>query len=143
MKSRSAFFLSSVALFLGLMLTQTGHSSDGHMIDVALWIQGEQQVVNGPIALDSGQGRLEIENSHLFEFQIDPVDDPLAPQGATWLTISMSVWNHETGQWDFITDTLLGAPLGQDQVFTVANADREVTPEASDVYLVATVYLVK
>ena len=125
-----------VMLFWG----QHAIANDGHRVEISLWIAGEPYESETFVELSDGMGTLEVPNSHLLEFSIEPINDVAAPQGSVWLTVGVSTWDASDQSWQHVTDTLLGAPMGQQQVLSLTQPDSEPTPEQSDVYLVATVH---
>jgi len=108
-------------------------------VEISLWLNGEPYEAEQVVELSEGQGVLEIPESHLLTFALEPVADPFAPEGSVWLTVDVSTWDSSTQAWAHVTDALLGAPLGQAVEMSLSRADGEATPESAEIYLIATV----
>ncbi|PKL95113.1 MAG: hypothetical protein CVV18_06715 [Gammaproteobacteria bacterium HGW-Gammaproteobacteria-8] len=94
-------------------------------IESAVWCSGELR----------GQPRLDLAIGETGKFEIDAVDSrwrlqveiepPAATEGAQpdsiWLKVGIE--EQVDGEWEFLTDTMIGQPLGQSGRITVSGTD--------------------
>lgn len=109
--------------------------ANNYELDLSVWISGERQVIDQPLLLDAAGTSLELLDQYRLDLAIEAVNDPLAPDGAVWLTVEIFNWDASTQEWVFFTDTLLGAPMGQKQNLTVSGEDNRSGPKDAALHI--------
>ncbi|HEY7905827.1 MAG TPA: hypothetical protein VIC53_02780 [Wenzhouxiangella sp.] len=128
----------STALGLALLLSSSVLASDYSLI-LDVWVSGEKQAVDQPLPLSHSGASWVIEGQYRIDFSIDPIDDPLAPDGSVWLTADIYDWDGSENDWVFFTDTLLGAPVGQRQALSISSQDGKTGRRGAALYVEALV----
>lgn len=140
-------FALRVALALLSMLVAAGVlAADGeqYMVELELWIDGEERGTPIVVVPPGEQASVEVgDPSGHGGWRIEVLVEPPAisegaPTGATWLNLAV----HELvdGQWEALTDSLLGLREGQPGTMTVVESGVEQgTRENSLVHLTAQV----
>jgi hypothetical protein len=121
---------------------------DQYMVEMALWIDGEQR--GTPILVVPPGERAAVEVSDeggeagwRIELLVkSPAASEGAPTGAIWL--DLAVHERVEGQWELVADSLLGVPEGQTSSMSVVDPGVETgTRENSRVYLTAQASLLR
>lgn len=113
-----------------------------YMVEMELWIDGEQRgtpmliveagkpaelVSTDPDGNNGWKIELEVESPGLAEN---------APSGAIWLHLAVA--ELVSGEWEHLTDALLGVPEGQSSSLSLLDGEGEAGgPDGSRVYLTA------
>ena len=130
--------LSIVCLILIAATGSADETQQRFRIESAVWCSGELR----------GQPRLDLAAGETGEFEIDgagtrwrlqvEVESPSATEGAqpdsVWLKVGID--EQVDGEWEFLTDTMIGQPLGQSGRITVSGADDgESEPGTAPLYV--------
>lgn len=143
-KSRIGTTAATLAFTLLLALSAaTPHAaeetaSNQYRIESAVWCEGELR----------GQPRLTLAPGARDSFEISArdnrwrltveVEPPAQAEGAApeslWLKVDIEQWLD--GEWEFLTDTIIGTPLGRPGKITVMGAsDEDSTPDRAPLYV--------
>ncbi len=138
--ARSLALILAVSLGLGSAVAQAPR----YMVEMELWIDGEQRgtprlVVEAGEAAELMSTDPDAQSGWKIELEVEPPDPSEgAPQGAIWLHIAVA--ELANGEWEHLTDTLLGMPEGQSSSLSLVegggNSDpAPEAPENSRLYL--------
>lgn len=118
--------------------------SDQYMVEMTLWIDGEQRGTPVVIVEPDSPASVEVsdEAGHggwKIELLVEPpAASEVAPAGATWL--NLTIFEQRDGEWEPLADSLLGVREGRTGTMSVVEADGEpATPKNSLVHLSAQV----
>lgn len=112
-------------------------------IELSAWVSGERQTIDQPLFLDASGTSIELGDRYRLDLSIEAMDDPLDPDGSVWLTVDVLSWDGIKQDWVFFTDTLLGAPMGQEQVLSISGEGKDRDSKDPALHLVAVVNLAR
>ncbi len=131
-------------LALGLWAFTAGSAvcaqqGDRYMVDMTLWIDGEQRGTPVVVVEPGAPASVEVSNPSGGGWKIELLVEPpaaseAAPAGATWL--NLTIYEQRDGQWEPLADSLLGVREGRAGTMSVVEAgDKPATPRNSLVHL--------
>lgn len=137
------FFVALVLLAavpgLATALAAPGDTLDGtrYRVETEVWCSGQLRGEPELLLKAGVPGTFEIhspDSSWRLSVEVEP---PQAYEGAPdALWFKVGVEQRVDGQWEFLTDTILGTPLGTPGVITVVeNAEQESNPKTASLYV--------
>lgn len=131
-----------VMSLLGAINASVAETGDRYMVEMELWIEGEQRGTPMVVVEPGEPASVEVSDpSGERGWKIDLlVDPPVAAEGAPVGSIWLNLAVHELrdGEWEPLTDSLLGLREGRTGTMTVVDSDvDQATQENSLVHLSA------
>jgi len=143
MHTNSRTGMIAITLLLALLAAaplaaEEASSDNTYRIESAVWCEGELR----------GQPRLTLSPGARDSFEVSArdsrwrltveVEPPAEAEGAApeslWLKVDIEQWLD--GEWEFLTDTIIGTPLGRPGKITVMGAsDEDSTPDRAPLYV--------
>jgi len=145
---QAAFRLLAMLFVLPAAGSALGVDGSQYMVEMELWIDGEQR--GTPIVVTPAEEPATVEigdpgggDRWKIELVLEPpAASEGAPGGAIWL--NLSVYERRDGEWELLADSLLGVPEGRSATMTVIDAgDGPATRENSLVHLTAQASLLR
>lgn len=126
-------------VFCAVLALGSSALANSYSLVLDVWVSGEQQTIDKPLLVHASGSSWVLEDQYRFDFAIEDIDDPMAPDGSVWLTIDLYNWDAAEQDWVFFTDTLLGAPMGEAQVLSISGHEGQTAPEEAALYIKAVV----
>jgi len=132
------FFVVLAALFALTSPLSAAEAGALYRVESAVWCSGDLR----------GQPRLDLSPGASESFEIDagderwrlrvevepPSEHEGAAPGSVWLKVDIEQW--VDGGWQFLTDTMIGTPLGEPgRITVVGESEAESTPELAPLYV--------
>ncbi|WP_376690751.1 hypothetical protein [Wenzhouxiangella sp. EGI_FJ10409] len=145
---RSAAIFLFATLSIALVGSAAASGDDRYMVEMELWIDGEQRGTPLVVLPPGEQGSVEVRNEEgdqgwKIEVLVEaPAATQSAPLGSTWL--NLAVHELQDGEWNLLADSLLGVPEGRSTSMSVVGSEVEqATRENSRVHLSARASLMR
>lgn len=146
MKFRAALLLFTLSLpAIAQMDTMDGGEAPRYRIESAIWCSGELHGQPELLLSPGVPGTFEIdgpepESSWRLSLEVEP---PGEAEGASpdsvWFEVGIE--QMVDGQWEFITNTMLGTPMGKPgSVVVVEHDDPDVDPKSAPLYVELTAH---
>jgi hypothetical protein len=126
-------------LLLTALAVSAFAQAEEYLIEAELWLNGVQQGTP-TLIVEPGQpasiARTDTDGEAMWrlEVEVEAADSHiLSPGDALWLQVA--IHQHIDGEWEHITDAMLGVPEGQYATLSVVDDDAEASPESAAVYL--------
>ncbi|MBS3743411.1 MAG: hypothetical protein KGY48_03555 [Wenzhouxiangellaceae bacterium] len=120
------------------METPDGDATPRYKVDSAVWCSGELRGEPELLLSPGVPGTFEIDGSESSWRLSVEVETPGRAEGAEpdSLWFKVGIEQMVDGQWEFLTDTMLGTPLGKPGIVTVVGDDgAESGPESAPLYV--------
>ena len=130
--------LRTLVLMAALVFSAASQAGQ-YLIEAELWLDGIKQGTPSLI-VQAGEpasiARMDTEGEDLWRLEVEvelAESHILNPGDALWLHVGLH--QQIDGEWEHITDTILGVPEGQVATLSVVDGDAEASPETAAVYL--------
>jgi len=124
-----------VPMVLGVGGSALGVSEGVYVLQTELWVGGERQPTEDSIVAAGQSIAIDTDKGYRLELTLRTSDDSFAPFDAVWLRLDVFSRDQPDEEWALLTDTLLGARLGQPQVFRLADGMEPADKKDAKIYL--------
>lgn len=129
--------MRTVILMLALLSPIAHADQPQYRIDAAVWCSGQLRGQPELILTPGKTGSFEIdapESDWRLTVEIEPAaDNEHAMRESLWYKVGIE--QKIDGQWEFLTDTMLGTPLGEPGRISVVDEDGSEAPESAPLYV--------
>lgn len=131
--------LTRSLLLLAALVFSAADAAEQYLVEAELWFDGTSQgtptlVVQpgSPAAI----ARMDADGQDLWRLDVEvelAESHMFSPGDALW--VHVGIHQQIDGEWEHITDTILGVPEGEFATLSVVDGDAEASPETAAVYL--------
>ncbi len=138
MKQSIKFLLPALMVIMAFPALAIDDLLDRYRVDTAVWCSGD---LRGQPVMTMAPGEPETftinagETRWRLKVEVEPsAESEGAIGGAVWLRVDIE--QEVDGEWEFITDTIIGTPLGQPgRITLVGDSEEESTPTMAPLYV--------
>lgn len=126
-------------MFAAVLLFSTAAVAEQFLVEAELWLDGERHDV--PVMIVTAEEAASVSplaDSSMLQWRLDveverAAEHMMAPDNALW--VHVGIHHKIDGEWEHLTDSILGVPEGETAILSVVDGDAEASPETSAVYL--------
>lgn len=121
-----------------LLIASAAASAESYLVEAKVWIDGDLRGEPSVLVESGTEATIEMDQAGSGWRMNVLVEPPTVSEGAAsdavWLRIDIS--EQVDGEWEFLTDSMLGLRAGQTGSFSVVGTDTETaTPENARLYV--------
>jgi ribosomal protein S4 len=124
-----------LAMVVAVLFFSTAAAAEQFLVEAELWLDGERYDVPVMIVTPDEVSTMSplADSSRLqwrLDVEVERADDHMmAPDNALW--VHVGIHQKIDGEWEHLTDSILGVPEGETAILSVVDGDAEAHPEAS------------